>query len=58
MIKIINIFKSSNEVAEWLAQFETVDDDEDADAINLANIQKAIGIDLSTKNGNPVRIWE
>lgn len=42
-----NIFKSSNEVAEWLAQFETVDDDEDADAINLANIQKAIGIDLS-----------
>ena len=49
-----NIFKSSNEVAEWLAQFETVDDDEDADAINLANIQKAIGIDLSDENGNPV----
>lgn len=48
-----NIFKSSNEVAEWLAQFETVDD-EDADAINLANIQKAIGIDLSDENGNPV----
>ena len=42
-----NIFKSSNEVAEWLAQFETVDDDDDADAINLANIQKAIGIELS-----------
>lgn len=49
-----NIFKSSNEVAEWLAQFETVDDDEDADAINLANIQKAIGIELSDENGNPV----
>ena len=49
-----NIFKPSNEVAEWLAQFETVDDDEDADAINLANIQKAIGIDLSDENGNPV----
>lgn len=49
-----NIFKSSNEVAEWLAQFETVDDDEDANAINLANIQKAIGIDLSDENGNPV----
>ena len=49
-----NIFKSSNEVAEWLAQFETVDDDDDADAINLANIQKAIGIDLSDENGNPV----
>lgn len=49
-----NIFKSSNEVAEWLAQFETVDDGEDADAINLANIQKAIGIDLSDENGNPV----
>ena len=49
-----NIFKSSNEVAEWLAQFETVDDDEDADVINLANIQKAIGIDLSDENGNPV----
>lgn len=49
-----NIFKSSNEVAEWLAQFETVDDDEDADTINLANIQKAIGIDLSDENGNPV----
>lgn len=49
-----NIFKSSNEVAEWFAQFETVDDDEDADAINLANIQKAIGIDLSDENGNPV----
>lgn len=49
-----NIFKSSNEVAEWLAQFETVVDDEDADAINLANIQKAIGIDLSDENGNPV----
>lgn len=49
-----NIFKSSNEVAEWLAQFETVDDDEDADAINLANIQKAIGVDLSDENGNPV----
>lgn len=49
-----NIFKSSNEVAEWLATFETVDDDEDADAINLANIQKAIGIDLSDENGNPV----
>ena len=49
-----NIFKSSNEVAEWLAQFETVDDDKDADAINLANIQKAIGIDLSDENGNPV----
>lgn len=48
-----NIFKSSNEVAEWLAQFETVDD-EDVDAINLANIQKAIGIDLSDENGNPV----
>lgn len=49
-----NIFKSSNEVAEWLAQFETVDDDDDADAINLANIQKAIGIELSDENGNPV----
>jgi hypothetical protein len=49
-----NIFKSSNEVAEWLAQFETVDDDEDADVINLANIQKAIGVDLSDENGNPV----
>lgn len=49
-----NIFKSSNEVAEWLAQFETVDDDDDVDAINLANIQKAIGIDLSDENGNPV----
>lgn len=49
-----NIFKSSNEVAEWLAQFETVDDDEDADAINLANIQKAIGIELSDENGNSV----
>lgn len=49
-----NIFKSSNEVAEWFAQFEIVDDDEDADAINLANIQKAIGIDLSDENGNPV----
>ena len=49
-----NIFKAANEVAEWLAQFETVDDDEDADAINLANIQKAIGIDLSDENGNPV----
>lgn len=49
-----NIFKSSNEVAEWLAQFETVDDDDDADAITLANIQKAIGIDLSDENGNPV----
>lgn len=49
-----NIFKSSNEVAEWLAQFKIVDDDEDADAINLANIQKAIGIDLSDENGNPV----
>lgn len=49
-----NIFKSSNEVAEWLAQFETIDDDDDADAINLANIQKAIGIELSDENGNPV----
>lgn len=49
-----NIFKSSNEVAEWLAQFETVDDDDDADAINLVNIQKAIGIELSDENGNPV----
>lgn len=49
-----NIFKSSNEVAEWLAQFETVDDDDDVDAINLANIQKAIGIELSDENGNPV----
>ena len=49
-----NIFKSSNEVAEWLAQFETVDDDDDADAINLANIQKAIGVELSDENGNPV----
>lgn len=49
-----NIFKSSNEVAEWLAQFETVDDEDDADAINLANIQKAIGIELSDENGNPV----
>lgn len=49
-----NIFKAANEVADWLAQFETVDDDEDADAINLANIQKAIGIDLSDENGNPV----
>lgn len=49
-----NIFKSSNEVAEWFAQFETVDDEDDADAINLANIQKAIGIELSDENGNPV----
>lgn len=49
-----NIFKAANEVADWLAQFETVDDDDDADAITLANIQKAIGIDLSDENGNPV----
>lgn len=52
-----NIFKPANEVKDFLAKYETIDNNSD-DAITVAGLQKALGYDLTDENGNTVSFEE
>lgn len=47
-----NIFKNSNEVEEWIKTFEEVT--ENANDVNLASIQEAIGVNITDENDKPI----
>lgn len=49
-----NVFKAANEVDEWLKGMNVESNDEDTDALNINNIQKQIGIDITDDNGQAI----
>lgn len=50
-----NIFKKADEVADYLAQFETDDTDGNEAEIDIDSIQKAIGVEIVDDKGKKVK---
>lgn len=48
------IFKHANEVDEWIKSFDDVTNNEDSDEININTIQKALDVEFTDDNGNPI----
>lgn len=49
-----NIFKESKDVQDFLKEFE-VDDTDSDEELNIGNIQKALGIELTDDNDQPIQ---
>ena len=49
-----NIFKEKKDVGEYLKSFNNVDDNVDENEISIDNVRKAIGVELTDENGQPV----
>lgn len=52
-----NIFKPANEVKDFLAKYETIENNND-NTITVAGLQQALGYDLTDENGNTVSFEE
>lgn len=48
------IFKHANEVDEWIKSFDNITGNDESDEININTIQKALDIEFTDDNGNPV----
>lgn len=49
-----NVFKEAKDVKAWVASFDTIDDAGDDQSISIANIQQAIGIEITDDDDNPI----
>jgi len=48
-----NVFKSAADVQDWIKSLE-IDDSNDNGEINIDNIQKAVGLEITGEDGNPI----